>query len=344
MVTEKENLENRLSEATEALETMSAESEHFRNALDASRAAQEKLVEDVKQLTREREEERSRNRTLQQQLDENQRRLELLYEEVETLREELRQAVTVAASSSGDNAEKESRPAWTHPSRTSDEIPDRMDAEGTIAMLEGELRDANRAIKELKDALKNAIAEQGSNGYGHNMEAPSSMARHHVDSRAALSSGPAGNESTPLFYAMEKQAELNTARDEINRLANLLGDAESSKMEAYEAMEEMRRRMEEAEARLNRQEKFEGTKAKPTASATHDADGNANLEYLKNIMLSYLNAKTLSEKKALVPVIAAVLCLTPEEQAAAVKNLEESGGIESVGKALFETFGGSMRR
>lgn len=341
METEKMVIEKELLETQDALESTSAETEQLKNELDASRVAQDKLAEDVKELTHGREEERSRNHDLQQELDENQRRLELLYEEVETLREDLRQANnTIAASSSGDANDKESRPisTWTHHTRTSDEIPDRSDAEGTIAMLEGELRDANRAIKELKDALKNAIAEQGSNGYGN-----SSMP-HQPQGHSALN-GQAGNESTPLFFAMEKQAELNTARDEINRLANLLGDAESSKMEAYEAMEEMRRRMEEAEARLNRQEKFEGTvKPPPTNSnTTHDADGNANLEYLKNIMMSYLNAKTLAEKKALVPVIAAVLCLTPEEQAAALKNLDDSTGIEGVGMALFESFG-SIRR
>jgi hypothetical protein len=61
-------------------------------------------------------------------------------------------------------------------------------------------------------------------------------------------------------------------------------------------------------------------------------------------MLSYLNAKSLTEKKALVPVIAAVLCLTPEEQATAVKNIDESGGLEVVGRTLFESLGGSLGR
>eukprot|EP00542_Grammatophora_oceanica_P012618 CAMPEP_0194045772 /NCGR_PEP_ID=MMETSP0009_2-20130614/17972_1 /TAXON_ID=210454 /ORGANISM="Grammatophora oceanica, Strain CCMP 410" /LENGTH=78 /DNA_ID=CAMNT_0038690743 /DNA_START=236 /DNA_END=472 /DNA_ORIENTATION=+ len=55
---------------------------------------------------------------------------------------------------------------------------------------------------------------------------------------------------------MEKQAELNTARDEINRLANLLGDVQSEKMEAFEAMSEMKKKMEEATARLQRFEKL----------------------------------------------------------------------------------------
>ena len=51
----------------------------------------------------------------------------------------------------------------------------------------------------------------------------------------------------------------------------------------------------------------------------------------------------LAEMKALVPVLAALLCLTPEEQATALKNLNENGGIQGVGVAVFETFG-SIRR
>jgi GRIP domain len=108
----------------------------------------------------------------------------------------------------------------------------------------------------------------------------------------------------------------------------------------------MQRRMEEAEARLNRFEKFgAGTNQSSAPLAPgRDADGNVNLEYLKNIMMRYLNAKSVAEKKALVPVIAAVLCLTPQEQAAAVKNLEVSSGLEGVGMALFESFGSHVRR
>ena len=62
-----------------------------------------------------------------------------------------------------------------------------------------------------------------------------------------------GNGSTPLFFAIEKQNELNTARDEINRLA---GDAESENHEAYDATDEMRQKMEKANARLLRCEKL----------------------------------------------------------------------------------------
>lgn len=336
MESEKGVLEKRALEATEALKKISAEAEHLKNSLQVSRATQEKLVEDVRLISHDREKVRTRNRELEHQLDESQRKLELLYEEVGTLREELRQALAAAAAaaaSSPPDHEKELS-LWSHTGRTSDDTADRSDAEGTIAMLESELRDANRAIKELKDALKNAFADHGSNGDAANHQS------------AAVPSRSAGNESTPLFFAMEKQAELNTARDEINRLANLLGNAEFAKMEAYEAMEDMQRRMEEAEARLNRFEKFGAGANQSSAPLApgRDADGNVNLEYLKNIMMRYLNASSVAEKKALVPVIAAVLCLTPQEQAAAVKNLEVSSGLEGVGMALFESFGSHVRR
>jgi chromosome segregation ATPase len=338
MENEKGVLEKRALEATEALKKSIAEAQHLNNSLEVSRATQEKLVQDVRLISHEREQERAQRWELEHQLAESQRSLDLLYEEVGTLREELRQAAAVAASSHAET----DRDLWSHPGRTSNDSADRSDAEGTISMLESELRDANRAIKELKDALKTAIAEQGTNGYDHNLESSGLAANQQS---VAASSGPAGNESMPLFFAMEKQAELNTAYDEINRLANLLGAAEFSKMEALEAMEDMKCQMDQAEARLNRFEKFgAGTNSNPGSAAPVaaapglDANGNVNLEYLKNIMLSYLNAKSVAEKKALVPVISAVLCLTPQEQAAVFKNMAQSSGLESVGMALFDSF------
>ena len=52
------------------------------------------------------------------------------------------------------------------------------------------------------------------------------------------------NGTMPLFYAMEKQAELTQAPNEIARLAGLLGDAESSKQEAIDNVEDFRLEME----------------------------------------------------------------------------------------------------
>jgi archaellum component FlaC len=60
MESEKEGLEKKLSQVCESLETIRAESEHLKNCLDASRVAQEKLAEDLKLITRDREEERGK--------------------------------------------------------------------------------------------------------------------------------------------------------------------------------------------------------------------------------------------------------------------------------------------
>ena len=150
--------------------------------------------------------------------------------------------------------------------------------------------------------------------------------------------------SAPLFYAMEKQAELKTAQNEINRLANLLADVQTEKMEAVEAKEEMRQQMEDAQAKLQRYQKL--SNAPPPEESQKGLEpmpqnsGATNIEYLKNIMMRYLNAKTVAEKKALIPVVAAVLCLTPEEQQGAIKTLDESASIKSVGNNLFESFSG----
>jgi hypothetical protein len=219
-------------------------------------------------------------------------------------------------------------------------------------MLQQELHDANEAIEDLKEGLKNAVQSNGSPHQEGQLD-QSEGSTDHVESN--------GGNSTPLFFAMEKQAELTIARNEINRLANLYGNVQSEKMEAFEAMQDMKKRMEDAEARLLRYEKL-GTKRNGGPSqesgagdtSIHSSEeaqqaggeevrsnsSGVNIEYLKNVMLSYLNAKTLAEKKALVPVISAVLCLTADESKNALKNVEESVSLGGVGASLFESFSG----
>jgi exoribonuclease R len=234
---------------------------------------------------------------------------------------------------------------------------DRAESDGTIIMLQQELQGANEAISELKLALRMALLEKTEPSASDAQPDKRSLGdqdRHFSDSAH-------GNDNTPLFFAIEKQNELNTARDEINRLANLLGDAESEKQEAFDAMEEMRQKMEEANARLLRYEKLGMKSARPphsssgytafrgTGHSTLYADGHngermvsrendsaVNLEYLKNVMLSYLKAKTLADRRKLVPVIATVLCLTPEEQSQAVLSVEESAGLVGVASSFWE--------
>ena len=228
------------------------------------------------------------------------------------------------------------------------QVGDRAEADGTIIMLQQELNGASEAIAELKLALRTALLEKADG-----------------DSRERNDESPQGNDSTPLFYAIEKQNELNTARDEINRLANMLGDAEAEKQDAYDIMEDMRLKMEEANARLMRYERLGMKSARPhqnvpqpsygpfrntSQSFNIPADNNVlssgndsvvNLEYLKNVMLSYLKAKTLADRRKLVPVIATVLCLTPEEQAQAVSSVEESAGLSGVAVSFWENLGES---
>ena len=68
-------------------------------------------------------------------------------------------------------------------------------------------------------------------------------------------------------------------------------------------------------------------------------DSVVNLEYLKNVMLSFLTAKTLADRRKLVPVVATVLCLTPEEHAQAVNSVEQNAGLGGVASSFWENVG-----
>jgi DNA repair exonuclease SbcCD ATPase subunit len=214
-------------------------------------------------------------------------------------------------------------------------VAEQSHAESTIRMLQQELQDANAAIKELKETLRNSIVDS------------EQSAVDDQPGRDSTAAGQKGANSMPLFYAMEKQAELTQARNEISRLASLLGDAESTKQEALDAMDEMKRKMEEAESRLQRQQRLGGgnhnslpaakvgvdSKTTVTRGAAKTGDhngesGNVNLEYLKNIVLSYLNAKSVAERKALLPVISTVLCFTADEQQRALHGTANGGGSQ----------------
>ena len=178
-------------------------------------------------------------------------------------------------------------------------------------LLQNELTEANEAIEGLKEALKKALQEKDSIGSEEN---------------GAHGNGQQADGSMQLFYAMEKQAELKTARAEINRLASSLSDVQSEKAEAIEAMQTMRRRMEEAESKLKRVEKLApaNTASQGEDGASTEANSGAvNVEYLKHIMLKFVSAKTTPERRALVPVIGAILELTADETATAMEELSK---------------------
>lgn len=258
----------------------------------------EKLKCELTSVSGRLEAEQATSSDLKRNLSDAQSRSNELYDEVERLRRDgkrLQEEVRRLSETGKSEATTEQKVSV---------IPERnAEADATIALLKQELKDANHAIKDLKETLKATMEEKEGGGADGGMH-------HNSNGRMNGNGSDAG---MPLFYAMEKQAELTLARDEIARLANLLGDAESSKQEAVDSAQEMRRLMEDAQARLKRQEQLKQSPEQESVS----------LEYLKNVMLSYLNAKTVMEKKALLPVIGTVLCLTPEEQRKAMEGLDK---------------------
>jgi chromosome segregation ATPase len=286
-----------LEKASKELVEVRSEKQHFQDS-------NEQLKCELTSIAGRLEAEQATNSDLKQSLSEAQNRSNELYDEVERLRRDgkrLQEDVRRLSETGKPETATEQKVSV---------IPERnAEAEATIAMLQQELKDANHAIKDLKETLKATMDEkeqEGDSGVGGG-------GTHHYNSNGRINGNGGADAGMPLFYAMEKQAELTLARDEIARLANLLGDAESSKQEAVDSAQEMRRLMEDAQARLKRQEQL---KQNPEQESV-------NLEYLKNIMLSYLNAKTVMEKKALLPVIGTVLCLTPEEQLKAMEGLDK---------------------
>uniref|UniRef100_A0A7S4RRY2 GRIP domain-containing protein n=1 Tax=Ditylum brightwellii TaxID=49249 RepID=A0A7S4RRY2_9STRA len=411
-----------VSKLQDELECTRKDLDELKIETEESMMARRKLVEELDSLGQELEEERERASDLTQALRDEKNISKELREQTDDLREAVQRSRNAAFMAqqrqSHNDAETEiggeeiSGGGVKHSGSIGDGLSgvtsgSRNEADGTIIMLQQELQGANDAIRELKEALKGALMQNNAavsiNGNDAAMQPVTSQESTQIISQyergpptdmmvssptnVLMTQGNAaapksGNNSTPLFFAMEKQSELNTAREEIIRLANLLGDAESEKQEAYDAMEEMRRKKEEAEARLRRQEKLGsaagghsgsrstyesrgaarggyssshhyGGSSFGVSTSSYEADGDinsngsefgissendgiVNLEYLKNVMLSYLNAKTLGERKALVPVVSAVLCLTAEEQTNAMQSVEESSGLEGVSASFFE--------
>jgi len=294
--------------------------------LELSATEKASLAADKAQMARDCETERTKSGGLQRDLEASQRRVSSLERDAADLRSRL-QAAEAAAEANARNGK----------GRWQDSASENAATTQTIIMLQQQLKEANNSIKELKEALENAIVmgETSTN-------APGAAAEQVGSSSTSVNDG-----SSPLFYAMEKQAELNTARNEINRLASLYADVQSHKNEAEEALESALKELAEEKAKLQRYEKLRGADpAAPDDKGTTNGQGasevdpgRTNIEYLKNVMLSFLNAKTLTEKKSLVPVIGAVLCLTPDEQAKAIYNVEATAGIEGFGSALFGTIG-----
>jgi chromosome segregation ATPase len=292
-------------------QTVSTQLEQVR--LDASTAqeGQDQLTCELQSVAGQLEAEQKTTQDVRDALTQAETRSVELMDEVERLRresqrwkEELRRAneakhvdANNSSSSSSSSSNKKDTPgSITAPAQRTAE------AEATIAMLQRELQDANLAIKELKETLKAAMEEQ-----------PAQSTSNGGDGGGGSNNN--NNGGMPLFYAMEKQAELTQARNEIARLASLLGDSESGKQDAIHDMGQMGRQLEDVQAQLQRQERM------------NPEQEHINVEYLKNIILSFLNAKTILEKKTLLPVIGTVLCLTPDEQRQAMEQVDKSGKL-----------------
>lgn len=324
-------------------ETKSAQEQAAKLQEDLSQAVESNsgIAEQLRQSTSRLESEQERSASLREELSKMQHKIAEVQDDSAILRAQLKRSeseLTTVKESMGEGS-MESKPVSMEENGVSEKATDNE----TIRILQEELQDANAAIEEMKDALKSVVEMNGSVPTKFQLES-TDQTNYGLDGSRNGTHSNGGNDATPLFFAMEKQAELKTARNEINRLANILADVQSEKMEAVDAMEDMRRKMEESESKLNRFEKLmpihDPGNTNGTCSETNS--GATNIEYLKNIMLSFLNAKTAAEKKNLVPVIGAVLCLTPHEQAAAAQNIDQATSLGGVGQSLFESLSGRL--
>ena len=312
-VSKYESVKSKLEETSKELKQTKTEAETHKDS-------NEKLRCELTSLSGRLEAEHATMEDMKASLNGAQIRSNELYDEVERLRKESQKHQDeikrlLEAKKTADSTSEEEAAAIVRGANA--------EAEATIAMLQQELQDSNRAIKGLKETLKATMEESNALGNGEQQNGNGTMNGNHHQ--------PESN-SMPLFYAMEKQAELGQARDEIARLANLLGDAESTKQEALDEMYDMKQLMEDAQSKLQRQEQL---KTENTGE-----DKSLNLEYLKNIVLSYLNAESAQERKALLPVIGTVLCLTSVEQRRAIEQIDKGNGtvIDTVATSVLGSY------
>jgi chromosome segregation ATPase len=312
----------KLTDVKDALEKAQAELGHVQSEAKNLTETNSKLTCELLSVSGQLEASQKSTEDAQEELSDSQSQSRELFEETERLRgagRMLKDEIQRLRTSYESKELEEKKEAV----EIAQQVERNSEAEATIAMLQRELQDANIAIKELKETVKATVEEAEAAASGNSDARPISQ------SSVMNEDGSAGG--MPLFYAMEKQAELSQARDEIARLANLLGDSEADKQDAKDAMLSMERKMNEAMSKLKRQEQSE--KLSPT-------EERVNLEYLKNVFLSFLNANTPTEKKALLPVIGTILCLTPEEENNALTGLNNNGHVmESVTSSVLR-FGG----
>ena len=337
------NVHSKEQEITHLVTQVSDLNEELSSAQNSARESQkhfDELVEECNKKLLDIENEKEKSYALSQDLSITRIKNDELEREVTLLKEELEEKVSNAFKANQNDSLNDTLSA---PIREKYKDPksllDPGDSDGTIYLLQEELKASNEAIQELREALAIALSK--------NISSSISGVLNPTNSSTSELPVPDRSDSNPLFFALEKQSELKQARDEIARLVSLLGEAEFSKSDALEELEEMRLKMNEAESRLRRYEKL-GPAAKNNLAGgsfnrksfdskiSSHSDSAANLEYLKNVILRFMKSTTLNEKKALIPVIAAVLELTPDEQILALQGIEKSAGISGIGTSLIE--------
>lgn len=323
MEKERDKAVSALQNAELALQSNREQVESLQRRLADAVTARDSALATLHELRLDLEREQGKAAASEQKLRDAAKLTNNMHNEIAVLKEQLQRVKAEVAEQIEEKDENAPALAPMPP------FADRVADDVAVAHLQQELNEANETIEELKESLKNAVVMGQHNGHASKLSASENL----DESQQSVAAGDvAGTETIPLFYAMEKQAELKTARNEINRLASVLSEAETQKTEAHEAMEAMRRRMEDAEARLRR---FESLGAVDIGAATSSSakngeaksNGAVKIEFLKNVMLSFLNAKTVEEKSKLVHVIGMVLELTPEELNSALQSLHQKGSI-----------------
>jgi DNA repair exonuclease SbcCD ATPase subunit len=345
--TEKSQAFKERDDALRQLKECNAKLEKTEQLLTEVESIRERMADELQKAVNSLREHKAMLENSKLELDETKQKESGLRQGLSTAREELQQlrkalAAAQAAAQPPTDGEPQHLPTSTRASSVRDNDDARNVDEETMASFQRELREARDSNEDLKQALANVITENDElKQWKQQHQGTENMSNHVLVESHTI---PSDAESTPLFYAIEKQAELKTARDEIARLANFLSKVQSEKSEAEEAMAAIRQRMEEAETRLKLFEKFgrqhgdgETTAFNGNGTERVQDSGIVNIEYLKNIMLRYLNAKSVKEKKALVPAIGAVLEFTTDEQRAALQNVEQGASLGGVSSSLFET-------
>ncbi|KJE97367.1 hypothetical protein CAOG_09064, partial [Capsaspora owczarzaki ATCC 30864] len=148
----------------------------------------------------------------------------------------------------------------------------------------------------------------------------SNNAIHHMDARSASSSH--SDSSASVWPDSGAVSPPNSARvaSEMNHLVHL-ATMQAKRDEELAAARRSRRELEERAAEVEERERkhleqIQVLKDEIRRAERNDKRSNVNLEYLKNVVVRYMASPTAAAKQELVPVISAVLEMSPKERQA----------------------------